>query len=72
MVGAEQLGRAAIPAKSLLSGQRLDVALPLTDSAGKPVGRTHKASGTFEQAILELTIKYNTVEQAVRGKGSAD
>jgi hypothetical protein len=65
VVGAEQLGCATIPAKSLLGSQEQHLVLPLTDAAGKPVGRTHKASGRFEQATLELSIKYNTVEQTV-------
>jgi hypothetical protein len=65
IVGAEQLGSATFPAKLLLDGKQHSLALKLLDQGGAPVGKMHKTTGRFEQAVLHLTIKYSTVEQMV-------
>ena len=67
-MGAEQLGSASIPAKLLLDGKHRTLTLKLVDQVGGPVGERHKTSGHFEQATLQLAIKYNTVDQVVSGE----
>eukprot|EP00878_Enallax_costatus_P045351 GHUV01054542.1.p1 GENE.GHUV01054542.1~~GHUV01054542.1.p1 ORF type:complete len:126 (-),score=31.28 GHUV01054542.1:2-379(-) len=65
IMGAEYLGQATIPISSILQGRVFRDWLLLSDTAGKPVGRTDKLKGVFEQAAVRLTIKYTPVGNEV-------